>query len=208
MLSRRAFLAGASLAGLSACAGEPVWAPEDQVRAKVYRGTGPKSLTLYTMIDVRDGSGAHSSVLVDASQRVMFDPAGTFGHPTIPERNDVLFGMSPRVEQYYVSYHARVTFYVVGQTVFVSPEVAERALQMFMANGPVAKANCTRVTSSILRQLPGFESLPQTWFPVVLMDAFQQLPGVVRTEHRESDADDKTLAARQVDMQIRAGQSQ
>ena len=208
MLSRRAFLAGASLAGLAACAGEPVWAPDDVVRAKAFRGTGPKSLTLYTMIDVRDGSGAHSSVLVDASQRVMFDPAGTFGHPTIPERNDVLFGFSPRVEQYYVSYHARETFYVVGQTVQVSPQVAEQALQLFMTNGPVAKANCTRVTSSILRQLPGFQSLPQTWFPVALMEAFGQLPGVVAREYRETDPDNKALAARQVDMQIRADQLQ
>ncbi len=205
-MHRRAFLAGAALTGLAACAGDPVWAPQDQINAKAYRGTGPKSLTLYTMKNTGSGNGAHTSLLIDASQRVMWDPAGTFGHPTIPERNDVLFGVSPRVESYYVSYHARETFYVIGQTVQVSPAVAERALQLALANGPVAKANCTRATSAILRQLPGFQDLPQTWFPNNLEDAFARLPGVQTRAFRENDSDSQSLAAQQVDMQIRAGQ--
>ncbi len=207
-MHRRAFLAGAAFAGLAACSGEPVWAPQEVVSAKAFRGTGPKSLTLYTMKNTGSGNGAHTALLVDASQRVMFDPAGTFGHPTIPERNDVLFGFSPQVEQYYASYHARSSFYIVSQKVIVSPQVAERALQLVQANGPVAKANCTRATSAILRQLPGFGGLSQTWFPNSLSDDFARLPGVETREYRENDSDDKTLAARQVDMQIRAAQSQ
>ncbi len=208
-MQRRAFLAGVACTGLAACgSGESVWAPDDVVRAKAFRGTGPKSLTLYTMKSADSGSGAHTALLVDASQRVMFDPAGTFGHPTIPERNDVLFGFNPRVEQYYASYHARETFYIISQKVVVSPQVAEQALQLVMSNGPVAKANCTRATSAILRRLPGFGGLPQTWFPNTLSEGFAQLPGVETAEYRESDSDDKALAAQQIDMQIRAAQSQ
>lgn len=121
---------------LAGCGGgDPVWAPDDIVNAAIYRGAGEKSLTLYTMRNTGSGNGAHSSLLVDASQRVMFDPAGTFGHSTIPERNDVLFGMNPRVEDYYVSYHARSSFYVEGQRIVVSAAVAEQALRLVMAHG-------------------------------------------------------------------------
>lgn len=172
----------------------------------MYRSTGEKSLTLYTMRNVGSGSGAHSSLMIDASQSVMFDPAGSFGHETIPERNDVLFGMNPRVEEYYVSYHARSTFYVEGQRIVVSPAVAEQALRLVMANGSVPQAACARATSAILRQLPGFQSVKQTYFPVALRDSFGKIPGVVLTEYRENDADDKSIAAAQIDAALRAGQ--
>lgn len=207
-MQRRAVLLGLAASGLTACSGEPVWAPENEVAARMFRGTGPKSLTLYTMKNTGSGSGAHTALLIDASQRVMFDPAGTFGHPTIPERNDVLFGFSPRVEAYYASYHARETYYVISQKIEVSPQVAEQALQLALNNGAVAKANCTRATSAIVRRLPGFESIGQTWFPNNMLDDFARLPGVVTREYRENDSDDKKLAAQQIDMQIRAGQSQ
>lgn len=205
MMHRRTFLAGTTLTALGACAGEPVWAPDDVIATKTYRSPGPASLTLYTMRNIGSDSGEHSSLLVDASQRVMFDPAGTFGHPTIPERNDVLFGMTPRVEAFYVSYHARQTYYVIGQKLSVSAPVAEAALSLVQSNGAVAKANCTRATSAILRRLPGFAGLPQTWFPNTLSDAFARLPGVETREYRETDSDNKSLAAREIDMQIRAG---
>ena len=100
-------------------------------------------------------NGAHSAVMIDASQRVMWDPAGSWKQDRMPERNDVLFGVTPRLEEYYVSFHARVTYYVVGQRIEVSPEVAERAFQLALKAGPVAQANCTRATSRLLRQLPG-----------------------------------------------------
>lgn len=158
------------------------------------------------MKNVRSGSGAHTSLLVDASQRVLFDPAGTFGHPTIPERNDVLFGVTPTVEEYYVSYHARITFFVVGHKIVVPPAVAERALLLVTGYGAVPKAHCTQSTSGILRQLPGFEGLPQTYFPNRLEAAFALLPGVMSRTYREDDPDSKELAALQVDMQIRTAQ--
>ena len=200
-MQRRAFLAGAAATGLAACAGEPAWAPDDVVAAKAFRGSGPRALRLFTMRNTSSDSGAHTGLLVDASQRVIFDPAGTFSHPTIPERNDVLFGINPRVEEFYISYHARITYYVEAHRILVAPEVAERALQLVMQAGPVPKASCTRVTSAVLRQLPGFQSLPQTWFPGNLSDAFARLPGVTSQTFRESDSDDKNLAILQFDMQ-------
>ena len=191
---------------LSACAVEEIWAPDDVVARATYRGTGPKHLTLYTMLNVGSDNGAHSSLLIDASHRVMFDPAGSFKTPYLPERNDVLIGVSPRLEQYYLSYHARATYYVVGQRIEVAPEVAERALILAFANGAVPQAGCARHTSRLLRQLPGFEGIKQTMFPDKLMENFGRLPGVETREYRENDADDKSIAAAQINAALKAGQ--
>lgn len=191
---------------MSACTAQEVWAPDDVVSRAIYRGTGPKSLTLYTMKNVGSDNGAHTALMIDASQRVMWDPAGSWKQTQMPERNDVLFGVTPALEQYYVSFHARVTYYVVGQRVEVSPEVAERALNLAFQAGPVAQANCTRSTSRMLRAIPGFESMPQTWFPNKLSDAFATLPGVTTRIYREDDADDKSIAAQEIAEALRAEQ--
>lgn len=205
-MQRRAFLLGAPMLGLAACSGEAIWAPDDAVQRAFVAGTTPTSLTLYTMRNVGSDNGAHTSLLVNASQRVMWDPAGTFRASTIPERNDVLFGMTPRVEAFYVSFHARETFYVVGQKIVVPPAAAEQALRRVMSYGAVPKANCTRATSAILQGLPGFESLPRTWFPEKLEVAFGTLDGVETRVYRENDADDKTTVADQIDQAIRTDQ--
>lgn len=204
-MDRRTFLIGLPLA-LSACAVEEIWAPDDVVARAIYRGTGPKHLTLYTMLNVGSDNGAHTSLLIDASHRVMFDPAGSFKTPYLPERNDVLIGVSPRLEQYYLSYHARATYYVVGQQIEVAPEVAERALILAFANGAVPQAGCARHTSRLLRQLPGFEGIKQTMFPDKLMENFGRLPGVETREYRENDSDDKSIAAAQINEALKAGQ--
>ena len=190
---------------LAGCGAQQVWAPDDVVSRAIYREPGRTYLTLYTMKNVGSDSGAHTALLINASQRVMFDPAGSWKQDVMPERNDVLFGVTPRLEQLYVSFHARVTFYVIGQTIDVSPEVAERALQLAMVSGPVAQANCARVTSRILQQLPGFESIGVSWGPNKVAEDFGRLPGVTTTEYRENDADDKTLAAAEIAQILREG---
>ncbi|WP_019953544.1 hypothetical protein [Yoonia vestfoldensis] len=196
-MQRRFFLIGAPLA-LSACAGQEIWASEDVVSRAIFRDPDNSYLTLYTMKNNGSGNGAHSSLLINASQRVMFDPAGSFVQNRMPERNDVLFGVTPELERFYVSYHARVTYYVVGQKVPVSPEVAERALQLALANGAVPQAHCARATSRLLGQLPGFDGISQTWWPNRLSDDFAKLPGVETREYREDDTDDKAVAAARI----------
>lgn len=204
-MDRRFFVLGLPLA-LGACAAESVWATDELIQAKMYRHDGPPRLTLMTMKNVGSGSGAHTSMMINASQRVIWDPAGSFSHPTIPERNDVVFGITPRLERFYISYHSRETFYTVIQELDVSAEVAEMALREAMAYGPVPQANCTRSTTQILSRLPGFESIKVTLFPNNLEEAFGKLPGVRTREYRENDADDKSIAAAEIDRAIRAGQ--
>lgn len=187
---RRLYLCFIALFFLAACGGpaEPIWAPDFAVARAQYVSSEPKSITLFTVVSTKNGSGAHAGLLINASQSVMFDPAGTWHHPRLPERNDVHFGMTPMMVDFYIDYHARESYNVVEQTILVSPDVAEIAMQRAMAYGAVPKAQCTLATSSILRGVPGFEGLPGTWFPKKLMAAFGKMPGVKTRLITDTDA--------------------
>lgn len=188
-----ACLAALSVAGCAANTTKTDASPE-VVAQSVYRHDGPPEIRLYTMVNNGSGAGAHSSLMINASQRVIFDPAGSVRHSAVPEVGDVLYGITPRIAQFYASAHARETYHVVIQSVEVSPEVAEMALRLVQQNGPVAQTFCTQSTAGILRQLPGFESIRPTFFPIKLSDQFGELPGVTTQTLYEDDADDKTVA--------------
>jgi hypothetical protein len=186
----RIVLALAAVVMLSACGAESKWASDEAVRAARFVSDEPPSITLYTVINVRSGAGAHTGLLINASERVMFDPAGTWGLPRLAERNDVHFGMSDRMVLFYIDYHARETFYVIEQKLPVSAATAELIMARAKAYGAVPKAMCTQSTSSILRGVPGFEGLPQTYYPKQLSEAFAKLPGVQTRKITDDDADD------------------
>ena len=186
---RRLVLCFVALLGLAACAAEPVFAPQAAVTAARYVHDGPTSITLYTVINNRSGAGAHTGLLINASERVMFDPAGSFQHPRVPERNDVHYGMTPRIVNFYIDYHARETFRVIEQTVVVSPGVAELAKQRAEAYGAVPKAQCSNSVTSILSGVPGFESIGSTWYPAKLSERFGRLPGATGRTITDDDAD-------------------
>lgn len=188
----RFVLAFIALAMLAACGGpaEPVWAPDVEVQRYRYGDGSPPSLTLFTVVSTKNGSGGHASLLVNGSERVLFDPAGTFRMPTAPERNDVIHGFSPRVETVYIDYHARETFDIIKQEIVVSPQVAEMALREVKAYGAVPKAQCSLAVSRILKRLPGFEGFPVGYFPNSTRSAFDRYgagPGVTISD---DDADD------------------
>ncbi|WP_339856122.1 hypothetical protein [Roseovarius nubinhibens] len=185
-----------AMLALGGCAGERVWAPDEAVKAAAYRHDGPPRLTLFTMLNNKTGAGAHTSLMVNGSQRIIFDPAGSFGHETIPERNDVLFGATPPVVDVYTRYHARETYHVKIQELDVSPAVAQKAMALVQGYGAVPSAQCARSTSSVLAELfPG--QIAPTWYPKQLADQFGQLSGVREQVLHEYDSDDnsKVLAA-------------
>lgn len=180
-----ACLLAATVAG---CAGsQRPQADQSEIVARSYRDPGPSTLTLYTMISTRTGSGAHTSLMIGASERVIFDPAGSFRADVVPIRDDVLYGITPNVERAYRSSHARETHFARIQTIEVTPQQAEIALQLAKQMGPVAGAFCANSTSNLLQQVPGFEEIDVTFYPVKLSEQFGQLPGVVTTEYREND---------------------
>lgn len=172
---------------LVACGADNKWASDADVARAAYVSGEPPSITLFTVVRKRTGEGAHSGLLIDGSQRVMFDPAGTWHHPYIPERHDVHFGITPKMKAFYIDYHARETYDVIEQRVPVSPEVAEAAIRRALANGAVAKALCGTSVAQILRDVPGFESIPQSFFPGRVMTAFGKLPGVTTKVHHDGD---------------------
>ena len=179
---------------LMGCAGKQVWAPDEMVARMAYREPGPATLTLMTIISNRSGGGAHTSLMINASQRVIWDPAGSFAHSQIPERNDVIYGVNPEVYQTYKGAHARETFHVVTQEVVVAPEVAEKAFALARTLGPVGFSQCTMSTSNLLSQLPGFENIGSHLFPKKLMEEFAKLPGVKEGSLFEDDEGDKATA--------------
>jgi hypothetical protein len=175
--------------GLAACGGaESKWASDAEVQAARYSPGPPTTVTLFTVISNRGNNGAHSGLLINGSERVLFDPAGTWYHPNLPERNDVHFGMTDRAIAFYIDYHARKTYRVLQQTVPVSPEVAELVMARAKAYGAVPKAQCANSITSILRGVPGFEAIPASWYPLKLSDAFGTLPGA--TSRVITDVDD------------------
>ena len=200
-------IAGLALLALAACGGgvgadmRPDASPE-VISSASYRPPGPPALTLYTMINNRSGAGAHTSLMINGSQRVIFDPAGTVRLRAVPEMDDVLYGITPGVADFYARAHARKTYHVVIQRIEVSPEVAERALRLAIGNGPVASAQCSLSTSALLRKLPGFESVGSTWFPKRLMEDFESLPGVQTSRIFEDDDDDKSVAIAQYEQAV------
>lgn len=185
----RLLLCLVALLGLVACGAQPKWAPQEQVDAVRFVEGPPNYITLYTVVNKRTGSGAHSAILVNGSERLIFDPAGTWYHPRLPERNDVHFGMNDKAMAFYIDYHTRITYDTIEQKVYVTPEVAELVLARVKAYGAVPKAMCTQATSSILRGVPGFESLPQTFYPKKLSAAFGKLPGVTTRVITDNDDD-------------------
>ncbi|MCB2095368.1 MAG: hypothetical protein H6901_09475 [Rhodobacteraceae bacterium] len=177
---------------LAACGAEPVWAPDDAVARARFVSGEPPSITLFTVVRKNGGEGAHSGLMIDASQRVMFDPAGTWHHPTVPERNDLHYGITEQMRKFYIDYHARETYDVIEYRLPVSAEIAEMALRRAEAYGAVNKAFCGNSVSNILHGIPGFETIPKTFFPNKIMHAFAKLPGVTKKVHVDGDPDNNS----------------
>ncbi|QBY02256.1 hypothetical protein E2K80_17175 [Rhodophyticola sp. CCM32] len=190
MKLQKAFLLLTVLTVLSACAAPSVWAPDDAVTRAAYAPPPPPTVTLLTAISNGSGAGGHSSLMIDGAQRLMFDPAGSWHHPNVPERNDVLYGMTPQLYGFYMDYHARETYHMVVQEIQVSPETAARLSQAVQQYGSVSAARCALSISRVLSQTPGFESIGVTWSPRRIMNRFEDLPGVRTSRVYDDDSDD------------------
>lgn len=186
-MKRRVFIAAALPAALAACGADNVWDDAEAVKAARFVSDEPPSITLFTVIGIPRGEGGHSSLMINGSQRVIYDPAGTWNHPSIPERHDVLYGITDNFKNFYIDYHARETYWVAEERVPVSREVADLAIRRAEANGAASKAFCAVETSAVLRGLPGFENAPSGFSPLKLRNWFMTLPGVTSKRHMDGD---------------------
>jgi hypothetical protein len=177
---------------LAACGADKIYAPDEVVARSVYVDTAaPPFVTLFTVINNETEAGAHSGLLINGSQRVLFDPAGTWLSEQSPERYDLHYGVTDDVLRFYVDFHARVSWRVQEQTLVVSRETADQLIALAAANGSVNKAFCAESISSILKQVPEFQGVIRTTlFPKTLANQFGKLPGVSETVVFDNDSDD------------------
>lgn len=174
---------------IAACTKPVVFAPEADVIAARYQHAGPIEIVIYNVVNNERGTGEHAALLINApSQRVLFDPAGSWTHPQSPERHDVHYGITEQQLFRYTYYHARRTHHVRIQHLQVPPEVAEQILRLAEAYGPVPDAYCAKSIVAILNQVPQFAFIRDSFYPNSLSDQFATIPGVVE-ERIYSDAE-------------------
>lgn len=175
------------LAGLLAACAQEAGAPAaDIARARHVSDEAPY-IAVVSMVYKRNGRAAHTALVINASEQVLYDPAGTFNHPEMPERGDVHYGATARTIDYYERYHARAAYYVHVQKMQVSAAVAETALRRVQVQGPSPKAFCTNHATAVLRDVPGFETVRSTFYPEILRQQIATFPSVEDRYVREND---------------------
>lgn len=184
--------AGLALALLAGCAEKtPPIDNTELIEARV-PGKGPTSISLITNVATRDGSGEHSALYINASERVVFNPAGTWWHPSMPERGDVHYGVDDRMLDWFIDYHARETHTVYIQTIEVPPEVAEAILRDAKAYGTVSPTFCTIAVTRVISGKPGFEDYPVALFPNKARKNFAKYDGVIERIYEDDSPGDRT----------------
>lgn len=168
------------------CAVE-VGASKQSLAAARHIAAEPPYVEVVSMVDRRDGRAAHTALVINASERVIYDPAGTFQHEDLAERGDIHYGATDRMVSYYERYHARFSHFVHVQRIPVTAQVADAVLRRAEAQGPSPKMFCTYHTIGVLNDsLPGV-ALERSFFPEALRRQVADLPGVSDRYRVEED---------------------
>lgn len=169
-----------ALAAVLALAGCEIYTPAspDEIARARYVSSEPPSITLMSMVNARSGKSAHAGLLINGSEQVLFDPAGTFTHPALPRAGDVHYGMTPRYVDYYERYHARFDYYVEAERVPVTRAEADAILASARAHGKSMKMTCALAIADVLTPIPRFSDAPSSVYPEALRAWFAGLPGV------------------------------
>lgn len=172
---------------LSGCEVYTAATPDEIARAR-YVSPEPPSVTLLSMVNSKSGRSAHSGLLINGSQQVLYDPAGTFTHPDLRRAGDIHYGMSPRFIDYYERYHARFDYFVETQRVPVTREAADQIIANAQARGGSFKLECALTAAAVLQPVAPFDQYVRTTlFPEALRQDFARIPGVKTRYVYESD---------------------
>ncbi len=172
---------------LASCGSIERMAPIAEVSAAQVRTSAPASVSLITMVNDRSGFGEHSALLINGSQQIIYDPAGSFRHSDLPRRNDVVYGITPQFADYYNSYHARFGYYVQVQTLSISLEQADAMIASSEARGHVGKLFCAVAVSDVLNDYPQFTEVKGTMFPGAIMKQLAEMEAIDTLIVREDD---------------------
>lgn len=191
MLKTKLALVFVALLLLPACVVQLPWAPDERLLEARYSSRGPATITLMTVVANGSNSAGHAALLINGSQQVIYDPAGTWYHRDVPERADLLYGITPKMLQYYIDYHARDRFHVVMQTKEVSVQVADDLIARAIAKGASMSAMCAQNTSALLAATPGFDGVTANMWPRKGVEAMSRVPGVtIRRIYQEDEGKD------------------
>lgn len=158
------------------------------VSSRTYVSEEAPFVALLTMVNDSGDHGEHSGILINASQTVLYDPAGSFRYEEeLARSRDIHYGMSPTMVDYYQRYHARFGYHVVTQKIYISAEEAEALFRMANQIGTTGQLRCGLSASSVLNSIPRFSNIPTTYWPGKIMNAMADVPGIVTTYTRESD---------------------
>lgn len=158
-----------------------------EIESARYVSNQPPSVTLMSMVNSRNDRAAHSALLINGSEQVIYDPAGTFQHPDLPRADDIHYGVTPRFLDYYERYHARFDYYVHSQQIPVSRDTADQILANVKARGHTPKMFCADSVTASLKPVPPFQNMRITLFPETVRRDFAQIPGVQDSYVREVD---------------------
>jgi hypothetical protein len=183
---RRALLALAAAAALAGC---EMYRPADleTIERARYVSPEPPSVTLMSMVNAQTGRSAHVGLLINGSQQVLYDPAGTFTHPDLPRRDDVHYGMTPRYVDYYERYHARFDYFVETQKVPVTRAEADQLIANARGQGKTMKMHCALAMADVLQPVPRFAHVRRSYSPEALREDFARMAGVEDAYVYEAD---------------------
>jgi hypothetical protein len=183
-MRRLAAVAAALL--LAGCEVYQAASPGEIERAR-YFSSEPPSVTLLSMVNTGSRRSAHAALLINGSERVLYDPAGTFTHPDLPRRDDIHYGMTPRYVDYYERYHARFDHFVQAQKVYVDRATADRVMANAQAEGKKLKMECALAVADVLRPVPPFQDVRTSFFPETVREDFARIAGVENSYVYETD---------------------
>ncbi|MHA3978019.1 hypothetical protein ACW9UR_10075 [Halovulum sp. GXIMD14794] len=149
---------------VAGCAVEEAAPYEEISRARHVSDEEPY-VAVVSMVSNKSDRAAHTALFINASERVIYDPAGTFQHDSMPERGDIHYGATDRMIDYYERYHARFSHHVHVQKIYVSRDVAEQTLRRAQAQGPSPKSFCTTHTIKVLNDVDGLPQFESSFYP-------------------------------------------
>lgn len=157
--------------------------PAERTTARYVSDTQPEIVLFTVLLGSR---GVHSALMVNGDHRLVYDPAGGWRDSDGLSDGDLRYAMTPQRLARYLHYNTRRGRQVIIHRRPVPREVADQAIAALEGRRPFPSGFCAVATGRVLRALPGFEGIAQTFSPRELMRAFSAT-GVPRVEILDAD---------------------
>ncbi len=148
----------------------------------------PPSTTL-VLAEHKGGSGAvHAALIVTGSERLIYDPSGSFTHPDTRRYGDVVYGASDDIVELFALHNADKNHDAVMRTIALQPEEAETMLDAARTHGGAMPGFCAKSVASVLRSVPRFASMRDTFWPSNVQQDFESIAPVAIRSVTDTDS--------------------